>query len=355
MKKIIIFDTENCSRYILPRLRAVGVDLSSQQYDDERKCMVYPDVEVYNATSLTKLVSVMDEINRSAKQSAFMRYLKVLMYGRAGSGKTWSATNIMIGLTQEKTEAPILLIDSATVVWKSYCADYMRQKNKKFMAMRDWGFVIPNFEAELLPRIKDYQYNILITGRMGFVYTAVKDDRGKITDYEVTDNKAKLTSEIAHEPDLVVEMEQIKDRSGSTVEISQQAIILKDRSGLIHGKSCINPDWSFFKPVWDYLMGSEISETPKADTTNDLALVDEGESNAEERRKIEICLDEIKNTFIEAKYGTSKEDKAEKIAILNKIFMASSWAKISAMNLAELEYGLEQLRLEDAIIARIAV
>jgi hypothetical protein len=213
--------------------------------------------------------------------------------------------------------------------------------------------VIPTFEAELLPRIKDYHYNIILTGRMGFVYEAIKDDSGKITNYEVVDHKAKLTSEMAHEPDLVIEMEQLKNREGLTVEVSQQAVVLKDRSGIIHGKSCINPDWKFFKPVWDFLAGSDLPAMPDADKSNNADLLEEGEKNTEENRLKEIALEEIKGVFDRAGFGNSGADKANKSTITLDIFGTVSGTAISAMSSDTLNEALSKLENDERIKCRI--
>jgi len=333
---IKIYDTEKGYRYIVPRLRKAGIDI------DVKK-------DIILGHTLSGLVSLMDNIQKDIVPDPFSKFMKVILYGNTGSGKSYTGTNILMGLVEEKTTLPILFIDSATIVYQNFVEQWKSKNNVIEMRMNHWGQVIPAFNKELGTRIRDYDFNIIITGRMGYVYEMVENDKGK-KEFQKVDTKAKLSSETAYEPDVVVEMEQLKQRNGANVKIVQQAIVLKDRSGTIHGKSFINPDWKFFKPAWDYL-DIENMEAPPEDKSSDIDIIDVADRDYKGKTQREITIEKIWGEFDSMGLGTAKADKIAKMEIFERIFMTKSKTEVENMNIAQLEDAYGRL-LEDSEVMK---
>jgi len=336
---IKIFDTEKGYRYMVPLLRKAGVDIDIKN-------------DIIIGKTLSGLVSLMDSIQRDLKPDPMDKFMKAILYGNTGSGKTRTSLEMIIGLVKEKTNLPILFIDSASAVYQNYVEAFKSRNGIKKMYMNHWGEVIPAFNRELGSRIRDYDYNIILTGRVGFVYEMVENEETGKKEFQKTDTKAKLSSEIAYEPDLVIEMEQLKSRNGdgSGVEVVQQAVVLKDRADIIHGKSCINPDWSFFKPVWDYL-DLEKMESPPTDTYSDHDIIDTDNDRYKARAEKDIILEKIWGEFDSMGLGSTKEGKTVKMNVFERIFMTKSKTEVEKMNTAQLEDAHMRL-LEDTDVIK---
>jgi len=333
---IKIYDTEKGYRYIVPRLRKAGIDIDVQK-------------DIILGHTLSGLISLMDGIQKDVKPGPFSKFLKVILYGNTGSGKTHTGTNILMGLIREKTTLPILFVDSATIIYQNFVEQWKSKNNVVEMRMKHWGQVIPAFNREMGSRIRNYDYNIILTGRMSYVYEIVENEKGK-KEFQKVDTKAKLSSETAYEPDIVIEMEQLKQRDDENVKIVQQAIVLKDRSGIIHGKSCINPEWKFFKPVWDYL-DLEKMKAPPEDKSSDVDIIDAVERDYKNKTQKEIILEKIWGEFDSMGLGTAKAERIVKMEIFEHIFMTKSKTEVENMNITQLEDAYNRL-LEDSDVIK---
>jgi hypothetical protein len=130
--------------------------------------------------------------------------------------------------------------------------------------------------------------------------------------------------------------------------IWREALIMKDRSGLIDGKTFKNPTFKEFEPVVSFLINSEKGIVSKATDTTNLA---PKEDYDEKRKQKEIYLDKIISEFEKRQLGTSKEDKQLKVVMLEKCFSSVSWEDIKTFKLERLMEGynkvLEILNLYD--------
>jgi hypothetical protein len=235
-------------------------------------------------------------------------------------------------------EISFLFIDSLTKVWYNYIAQYrQKQGNKKFMTLQDWGKILPAWQKDFSDVFVSVEGNVVFTGRGGYTYDMEQNEETKKKEFVKSGVKMKMAGETPFEPDLNIWMDiaQKIDKDGKP-EIWREALILKDRSGLIDGKTFKNPVYGDFEPVVEYLVSVPKGEIAGASDTSNLA-PKENPTYYENREKYQIEEDRIKAAGEVTGLGTSAADKKVKVQLLQAIFGTASITEILNQELIQLQ------------------
>jgi hypothetical protein len=336
--------------------------------------------------------------NFATKLAAENSFIKFSIGGFAGSGKTRTATEFIIGFykktglkkplllidnekgsrflvpmfkkagietyVKETTTLPDLLeamkmvqsgeigflfVDSLTKIWYQYVRDYKTAngyngKPKPFMTLQDWGKILPAWQEQFADVFVNTCGNIAFTGRGGYTYDMEENDETKKKEFVKSGVKMKMAGETPFEPDLNMWMEiaQDIDETGRP-KVWRECLILKDRSGLIDGKTFINPTFNDFEPVVDFLISVDKGVVAKASNTENITPHENYEqANRKEEREIE--LEKIKNLFIENGIGgQSKDDKQVMIAIMRRFFNTNAWSEVEKTKIEDLRSARESI------------
>lgn len=307
-------------------------------------------------------------------------YLKMSLYGGAGSGKTYTSSQIAIGLAKHiqqatgtlppvmfldtetgsdwvqpmfdeagvdllaaKTRAfsqlkqavneaqsagAVLLIDSATHFWKELCAAYQKSKNKQRLDMQDWNVLKPLWE-EFTTLYLNAKAHIIVCGRAGSVYEFYEDERGKKEMLEVG-TKMAAEKNFAYEPSLLVEMfsDQVKGtgRAKSKKKVINRALVLKDRAHVLNGREFIEPKFADFLPHIQRLnIGGDHAGI---DDENSTKLFPKSERD-DSRYDKDIVIEEIAAVMTAHYPSTSTADKQAKADLLETHFKTKSWTEVT--------------------------
>jgi hypothetical protein len=260
-------------------------------------------------------------------------------------------------------EIQALYIDSLSKIWYKYVSDYKQKNRLTFMTLQDWGKIMPAWQMEFSDRFVDVAGTIVFTGRGGYSYEKEEDEKDEATgkvkkgQFVKSGVKMKMAGETPFEPDLNVWMEQEQEMGsdGKIAKVWREAQILKDRSGVIDGKTFLNPTYKDFQPFVKFLIGLPVGEV--AGTTNGTNMAPAENFEAWDRKQSrEIQMEKISGLF--DKYGFSgsigKEQKQLKAEIIEKIFGTLSMTEIEKLDpqtLAEkstnLSVLLKELLVED--------
>jgi hypothetical protein len=215
--------------------------------------------------------------------------------------------------------------------------------------------------------------NAIVCGRMGNVYTSVVNEQGR-TEMIQTDSKMKASDQFGHEPDFLLEMEQIanaaaqeqwkqattKQARARAAEMFKRhsalnivATVRKDRTRLVMGQQFVfTPSTddaksgkaveTAFKPVVDWHLKNKTQEGIVETGATRAMMTPEGnefEWQAKKRR-IDFCLDEIKETLTLHFPSASGKDKQAKIEIAEQVFGVKSWEGICQQPLDALEAAI---------------
>jgi hypothetical protein len=248
-------------------------------------------------------------------------------------------------------EISFIFIDSLTKVYYRYVRDYMEKNNRKFMELQDWGKILPKWQEIFSDAFVQAQGSIVFTGRGGYSYEKEEDETdertGKVKKGQFVKSgvKMKLAGETPFEPDMNIWMEQKQEVTQDGLKVWREAQVMKDRSGLIDGKTFINPTYADLSPFVRYLIDAPAGSVQGESSHENLAPGENYES-FERKRKREIALEEIQEEIVKLYPSMSKEDKQAKAELVEKLFNTRSWIAVENKPLAELEKARNTLWLE---------
>lgn len=333
--------------------------------------------------------------NLFMKSEAGHSHLKAGLLGLAGSGKTYTASSIAVGLVgymQERgvtakkqvafvdTEngaawvtprfrkagielmvartraltdlrdaikwsvdnADVLIIDSITHFWTIFCDEYAVRKNRRRgLEFSDWNLVKREWRENFTDLYLNTPLHIIMCGRQGYEYDMQVNDAGK-KELVKTGVKMKAEGETGFEPSLLVQMEQeqiMKD--GSVIGVERIAYVLKDRSTFLDGKTLRDPSFADFLP---HISALDIGGVGVSVNTNrnSRALFSQDGSDTEWKHKqtqCEIALEEIAEELNRMHPGSSEAAKGARKEMLEKVFGTRSWKAVEEKKLPELQEG----------------
>jgi hypothetical protein len=329
-------------------------------------------------------------------------FLKLGMLGFEGSGKTFTAVDIAIGMTKllkgkkvafydtekgsdfhiqkfkdaglelfvvksrsfpdlvnaikeaESNGFSFVIIDSITHVWRDLTASYLKKKNKSFLTMKDWGVLKAEW-AQYTDLYVNSKISIAMLGRAGHEYDMSEDEDGN-QEISKSGTKMKVETETGFEPDLLLEMfkspkmtstqnkkgvKKVKRERG----FINKCVVLKDRTDLLNGKEIESPKFKDFMPVIKFLnIGGEHLGV---DTTrnSEAAFKDSDWSWTEKQKRRDIALETLQETLILAGLdGRSEESKKKRTEMLITAFGTSAKTALENMDPKDLEDGVQVVR-----------
>lgn len=262
------------------------------------------------------------------------------------SAKTRAFKDLLASVREAESEGGILLIDSLTHFWRELCDAYMKRRKRQSLEFQDWAALKREW-GEFTDLLVNSKLHMIICGRAGYEYDYVdKDDGTDKKELRKTGVKMKAETETGFEPSLLVLMEREMDVA--TNEVWRTATILKDRSTLLDGKVFRNPTAKDFLPHFKCLaLGGDQLGVDIDRTSEELFSEESGETKwVRERRMKDICLDEIIEELNKFHPGTSGEAKKARGDLVEKYAQTRSWEAIKALRLPALQKLRNDIWLE---------
>lgn len=236
-------------------------------------------------------------------------------------------------------EIGFLFIDSLSKVWYNYIAQYMREmgqkangENKKqFMTLQDWGNVIPSWQKAFADVFVKAEGNIVFTGRGGNTYEMeeIEEHGRKKKQFVKSGVKMKMAGETPFEPDLNV-----------WLSIEQET----DDAGKL---TAVNRIAFVMKDRSDQIDGKEFKNpkfedfkpvvdfllklptgTVKKESNTENLAPHESTEHYEARRNAEIEAEKIANYLVKIGFGSSQAHKKIKLEMLSYVFGTDAWTEI---------------------------
>jgi len=326
-----------------------------------------------------------------------MAFLKMGIYGEAGSGKTFTSTQVVIGLHKHiKSDKPvafldtetgsdfvhpifkaekielvvaktrafkdmlevideaekncgILIIDSITHIWNEMCESYCRKNNLRRITLNHWQPVKQTWR-EFTKKYINSSLHIIMDGRSADKWEHVEDEEGA-KELQKVGTKMRSETEIGYEPSLLVEMEQ--DRKSPRIGGGwiNRAWVIKDRFNLLSHKHFdfepfegLEYRENAFKAFLPHIEMLNIGGKHRAidtDRTSDELFK---KDNPGRYKKQQILLEEIKGEIVLLYPGQDTESKKKKAELLKEVFGTLSWTNVEGMAIEDLENGLKAIK-----------
>jgi hypothetical protein len=235
-------------------------------------------------------------------------------------------------------EIGFLFIDSLTKVWYQFVRDYKTANKKTFMTLQDWGKILPDWQEKFADVFVSLVGNCVFTGRGGFQYEMEENEETHKKEFVKSGVKMKMAGETPFEPDLNIWMEMDQDYNPQTGKnrVFRRGTIMKDRSGLIDGKVFENPTFKHFEPVVNFLLSVEKGNVSKTSDSSNLAAF---ESYNDRKVLKTTMLEEVQNALVKKWPSTSAAEKQAKIKAIEEAFGTNSWTAIENMHVDKVSIG----------------
>jgi hypothetical protein len=326
-------------------------------------------------------------------------FLKLALEGFAGDGKTFTATEIAIGIHKlinstkpialfdteralkalkwkfdengiesviedeerslkalnesikwcEAGNADILIIDSITHVWEEFLKAYMNRPDRNGnplkrsrLEFQDWGVLKPQWKEMFSTPFVMAKCHIIFTGRAGYEYSDEKNEETGKREIHKSGIKMKAETETAFEPDILVLMQKVTDLISEKKTIYREAMVVKDRTTQIDGKTFKNPTFNDFYPAVKVLLDGTLREVHGAKMPDTF---EEFETRFGQMLKDrEVMIAEIEACFQLMGLGTGAKDKQFKAWTLNNIFTVNSIEMVEKRSNPIIKDGLEKIK-----------
>ena len=327
-------------------------------------------------------------------------FLKAGFMGLAGSGKTYTATELAIGLieymrtrdpdrakkpiafmdtetgsdwvlprvqaagidmvvsrsrslwdlrsavTEAEESASVLIIDSITHFWTRFCEEYAEKKNRRRgLEFSDWAFLKKEWRV-FTDLFVNSRLHIIMCGRQGYEYDFFEKDDGK-RELVKTGVKMKAETETGFEPSILVAMEQQHEMvQGELRRVFRVAKILKDRSTKLDGMEFQNPSFKDFLPHIECLNIGGVHAAIENRDNSALLSDDGGTKYARAKREHDAMLEEIGEVIKKHHQGQDKGSVAARGDLMEKHFGTRAWSRIEQLDNETLTRGRNALWLE---------
>lgn len=236
-------------------------------------------------------------------------------------------------------ESSVVIIDSISHFWAEFTEAYARQKNRtQGLQFQDWAYLKREW-ARFTSWFVNAPVHTIICGRQAYEYNQETNDRGK---KEMVRGNAKMKAEgeLGYEPSLLVQMER-ETAEGITRRI---ATVLKDRSRVLDGVELCEietggPTFESFRPHLDGLnLGGAHAGFDERRTSDDIIEPDDHPGNDRS-----VLLDEIKGALQVMAPSQSAADKRTRLDLLRETFGCRGWSAVEAAPIQDLRRGAASL------------
>lgn len=261
------------------------------------------------------------------------------------TAKTKAFTDLTSAMREAPGNASILIIDSITHFWVEFTEAYQKVKNRKRgLEFQDWAYLKKHWRANFTEPFVNSPLHIIICGRAGYEYDHYTDEAGK-RQIEKSGIKMKAEGELGFEPSILVMMDREQDLD--TKRITHVATVMKDRRSdgkTLDGKTIQSPKFKDFLPHVEYLNLGGVQLGVDASRNSEGSI--EPDTFDRKRTDREIVLELIQNLGTKH-FSASHDDKKRKLDLLDAAFGTTSWTAIEKrISLDELREGYDRMHLQ---------
>lgn len=256
--------------------------------------------------------------------------------------KSRAFSDLVDAMREAEASGSVMIIDSITHFWTEFQEAYKAKKKRtRGLEFQDWAVVKQQWRQGFTEPYLNASLHILMCGRAAWEYDNYTDQSGK-RQIERAGVRMSAEKELGFEPSLLVFMEREVDPD--TARVVHKAIVMKDRFDVLDGAEMSNPTFKDFAPhIGKLAWGTEHSGVDTSRTSQDMIEPDQYDRRRTDR---EIAIDLIGN-LLQLHFSASKEDKAKRLELLDAAFGTSSMTEIEKrLSLEDLQMGYDRMHLQ---------
>lgn len=246
---------------------------------------------------------------------------------------------------REDNASDVLIIDSISHVWENFLNSFMKKKNRTYLQFQDWGIIKPTWKTQFSDPFVTDPYHVIMCGRAGHEYgNEVNPETGKREIFK-SGIKMKVEGETAYEPDMLVLMERFEEVLDREKKVWREATILKDRSQSVDGKTFKNPTYDDFAPAVEIML-KDPSKTPISAEGDTQLLFKTEDETAKWIREKKKAIENLEGLLTRIEPASTGKGKKLKLDLLDKVFGTTSMTEIGEMSVPVLKDGYKKIGLE---------
>jgi hypothetical protein len=254
--------------------------------------------------------------------------------------KTRAFRDLLDGIREAEQEGFGLIIDSVSHYWTEMIEAYKTANHiGPRMAFHHWGVLKPEW-SKFSNAYVNSKLHCIVCGRAGWEWGHEDDEEGH-KELMKLGTKMKVEGEFSFEPSLLLEMERVKEKEVGGL-VQHRCTVIKDRrmdSRGMDGKEIMNPKFEDFMPHIECLnLGGEHIGVDATANSQDL-FTPKGESYPAIKKRKETLIEEIDGELEMRFPGTAKEQKLIKLAMKKYLFGTYSDVAIADLHAEKLEQG----------------
>ncbi|MCG3177017.1 MAG: hypothetical protein MOGMAGMI_01981 [Candidatus Omnitrophica bacterium] len=259
------------------------------------------------------------------------------MFKKAGIklnvAKTRSFPDLLEGVRVAEREGSILITDSITHYWDDFIKGYLKKTGQKFVEIWDWKPLKQTWQ-EFTDLFVNSDVHFIMCGRAASVYETseeVKDGKTRKTAVKVG-TKMRTESEGGYEPSLLLEMEKVflgaDEANGKYVRVCH---VVKDRFNVIDSQDFENPTFENILPHINLLNldGTQLG----IDTSRTSEGIFDGFGNSDRDRRVKrraILCEELTALLLHYIPGAGAKEKDARQEIVYKRLGTRSWTAVES-------------------------
>lgn len=260
--------------------------------------------------------------------------------------KTRTFSDLLMFMREAEASCSVAIIDSISHVWTELLEAYTAKlRRRNGLMFSDWGPIKQEWRG-FTDAYLNSKMHVILCGRAGYEYDMETNEAGK-KELIKTGTKMKAETEMGYEPSLLLEMERVnaddKHTTGKRSGWIHRCYVLKDRTDRMNGEAIDNPSYESFAPVVSFLnIGGEHVGIDRSRSSE--GLFDNPEGRSDRKRRLDVLLELIPDAFVRADIGgTSAVAKRAQVEACMACFGTSSWTAIKSQRLEEIEKGYKNL------------
>ena len=246
----------------------------------------------------------------------------------------------------------VMLVDSITHIWMDFQEAYQRKVNRKLFQIQDWMIIKSDWNKNFSNVIVQSPLHIIATGRISDRMEQSVDEETGRKEFTKTGVKMQSEKNTAYEFDILVLMERHELITQQKREVWRQATVLKGRGNMLDGMVFKNPTWSSFEPAFDIILANPAQkEMTETDAGTLIEIEDRKRLYVKERDR---WLEEIEGLLTSVAPGQTSTEKKAKVDMLFEAFNTASWTAIQSLSPQQIKDGYEKIRgklLDESVIA----
>ena len=238
--------------------------------------------------------------------------------------------------------ADIMVIDSITHIWMDFQEAYKRKLNRTTFQIQDWMSIKSEWNKYFSIPLVQSPLHVLATGRVSDRMEQEVDEDGR-KEFTKTGVKMQAEKNAAYEFDILVLMERHELIQRKKREVWRQSVVLKGRGNLLDGAVFKNPTYEDFAPAIEAIIKDPVAArfSHAEQDAGELIKTEEDKRKWVQGKK--RWLEEIEGYLVSLWPSSSAAEKKNKTDALEYAFNTRSWSAIEMMSPELLEDGFARV------------